>query len=104
MKLLCNSLLIVGCFSSLRAELISMGVKGGVPVTDVVEAAAAVSSEARPYTVGPMAQIALPLSFAVEVDALYKRIGYSALSTATATSGTFVRVRANSWEFPILLK
>jgi hypothetical protein len=83
----------------LPAQLVSVGVKAGVPVTDAVEEATGAHSEARPYTVGPMVQVNLPRSFAVEVDALYKRTGY------TATAGTSVtRVRANSWEFPMLLK
>jgi hypothetical protein len=56
-------------------------------------------SEARPYTIGPSVQFNLPFSFAVEVDALYKRTGYSA-----TTANSSMRVRANSWEFPMLLK
>jgi hypothetical protein len=101
MKLFSSVLMVCACFSALNAQILSVGVKGGIPATDVVQGSSTVNSEARPYTVGPMVQVKLPFSFALEVDALYKRIGYSAFSTGTASA---VRVRANSWEFPIFLK
>jgi hypothetical protein len=104
MRLFYSSLIVLGCLPSLHAQLVSVGVKAGVPVTDVVEGNVGVHSEARPYTVGPMVQLRLPFSFAVEVDALYKRTGYSSFAATTGAAGTALRVRANSWEFPMLLK
>jgi hypothetical protein len=50
-----------------------------------------------------MIELNLPLGFAVEFDALYHRNGY--LIGNSNLSGSVVESeRANSWEFPILLK
>jgi len=50
-----------------------------------------------------MIELALPAGFAVELDALYHRNGY--LIENSNFSGSIVESeRANSWEFPILLK
>ena len=47
-----------------------------------------------------MIEIALPLSFAFEADALYRRTGYDVITEGLST----IRLRANSWEFPLLAK
>jgi opacity protein-like surface antigen len=52
--------------------------------------------------VGPAFEVGLPLGLGVEVDALYRRDGYSSASGNFAGS-VFNRERVNSWEFPILL-
>jgi len=70
------------------------GVKGGVPLTDAIEAAGNAQSAFRRYTFGPMIDLDLPASLGVEFNALYKRTGYS-----TSTEYT-----SSSWEFPLLLK
>jgi hypothetical protein len=31
--------------------------------------------ESRPYTIGPSVEFRLPVGFAVEIDALYRRLG-----------------------------
>jgi hypothetical protein len=57
--------------------------------------------------VGPSVDLSLPGSFAIEVDALYRRQGYQALlnlGSPEQNTVTNERERANSWEFPILLK
>jgi hypothetical protein len=91
------------------AQAVSFGVKGGVPFGD----ANAVKDESRPYIVGPTVEIRLPANFAIEIDALYRRLGNSAgftylLSGANLVSGNassyFNRDRGNSWEFPFLGK
>jgi hypothetical protein len=87
----------------LQAQSLSVGIKGGIPFTDTIDGSGGVRSEEKKYTVGPMLEIGLPLSFAVEVDALYKRVGYSTIDAAFGTTFTS-RVRANSWEFPLLAK
>jgi hypothetical protein len=51
--------------------------------------------------------LSLPASFAIEVDALYRRQGYEALLNIGSPGQNTItneRERANSWEFPILLK
>ena len=97
------SLFLLLAAEGTRAQRLSFGVKGGVPLTDAVEGSFGNRSEARRYTVGPTVEVGLPFSLAVEFSALYKRTGYS---TADSFFGEtdIVQVRANSWEFPMLAK
>jgi hypothetical protein len=88
--------------SELHAQSVSFGVKGGVPLTSAVESNGPVPGAKR-YTVGPMIEIALPLSFAFEADALYRRTGYDATAGGLGIVSN-TRLRANSWEFPLLAK
>src|ERR1700687_3368158 len=79
----------------------SVGVKGGIRATDDLSGDA--TSESKRYVVGPAVEIALPLNLGIEFDALYRRGGYR--SSFGNFAGSFTdRERANSWEFPILLK
>src|SRR5256885_551833 len=78
----------------LHAQSLSLGVKGGVPFTDAVEGSFGFRSEARRYTVGPMVEVGLPLSLAIEFNALYKRTGYSTLDSAFGIT-SISQVRAN---------
>ncbi len=87
----------------LPAQSLSFGVKAGVPATDAIQGSFGNHAEAPRYTVGPMLELGLPFSFGVEVDALYRRTGYSTSNEAFGITN-LTRVRANSWEFPILLK
>jgi len=62
-----------------------------------------IESASKRYLVGPTLEIGLPLRLSVEFDALYRREGYQ------GTYGNFAftaveRERANSWEFPLLVK
>jgi len=89
------------------AQPISIGVKGGVPITDAFETfqgnSAFYATNTKRYLVGPSFQINLPARFSIEIDALYKRLGYQynqSLSTGTVTTRTV----ANSWEFPALVR
>jgi hypothetical protein len=86
-------------------ENVSFGVKGGIPITDAVDTARGTTSayftDTKRYLVGPTIEFHLPARFSIEIDALYKRIGYQFDAT-----GPFVysKTVANSWEFPILGK
>jgi|SRR5579871_1882860 len=91
---------LLGC-QAVSAQQFGFGVTGGVRTTDDITGQA--SSESRRYTIGPTVELGLPLGFGVEVDALYRRFGYT--SSASFLGGYFTdRERANSWEFPILVK
>jgi hypothetical protein len=68
-----------------QAQLVYFGVKGGVPLTDVVGGTSAATSEASRYTGDPMFELRLPASFAFEADALYKRTGYNASQIVLAS-------------------
>ncbi len=100
-RLLAVSLLLA--LAPAGAQSFSVGVKGGALLTDPIEGSFGVRSEAKRYTVGPMVEIGLPFGLALEVDALYKRTGYSATASDFGIT-TSTQVRANSWEFPILAK
>lgn len=95
-----------GRFAS--AQAVSVGVKGGVPLLD----GTTFHDESRPYIVGPMIEVRLPADFAIEVDALYRRIGSSYGFSGNIVTGTGLtliapysgRQRGNAWEFPFLGK
>ena len=61
-------------------------------------------SESRRYLVGPLVRFNLPRGFAVEANALYSRFGYTSTSTDIVGDFYTTRSRANSRQFPILLK
>jgi hypothetical protein len=90
----------------MTAQIVSVGVKGGVPLTDAFEAAkgnnAAYVSNTKRYLVGPTVELHLPARFSIEVDALYTRLGFD--STVTGPLPAQSRTRANSWQFPVLGK
>ncbi|MDZ7637486.1 MAG: outer membrane beta-barrel protein [Bryobacterales bacterium] len=83
----------------LAAQLrpVEFGFKAGVPLNDLVrvnEATGGTDDTLR-FTGGGLLQLNLPLGFAVEANALYKRPGFD-----LGTSGE----RVSQWEFPILAK
>jgi hypothetical protein len=84
-----------------EGQSISIGVIGGGRTTDDVTYAAV--PESRRYIVGPTIELGLPFNFAVEFDALYHRHGYS-LANGNFAYYVSETERANSWEFPLLLK
>jgi opacity protein-like surface antigen len=90
------------------AQPVSVGIKGGVPITDAFDTAqgnqAAYASNTHRYVVGPTVQFNLPLRFSIEVDALYRRLGFDYNQFGGAGSPTFASTTANSWEFPVLGK
>src|SRR5215470_8656658 len=90
------------------AQHLTVGVKAGVPLTeaferDVLVPRSTYTFNTKRYTVGPTAGLSLPLGLGVEADALYTRLDYD--STIMGVD-TFTRsaTKANSWEFPLLLK
>jgi len=103
-------MLVGGCAA--WSQAVSFGVVGGVPISDTD----ATHNESRPYIVGPSFEVRLPAHFAVEVDALYRRVGNSigfisvigsgsgVGAVPSSTISSFNRDRGNSWEFPIIGK
>ncbi|MCC6294192.1 MAG: PorT family protein [Bryobacterales bacterium] len=87
----------------LAAQHISVGVKGGVPFTEAFKTSGGPTFNYRslrnPYTVGPSLEVRLPQRFSVSLDVLYKRLGFA----ATAQQGE-LNMRANQWEFPVMVK
>ena len=102
------SLLLCAAAVTAAAQPLSVGIKAGVPITDALDAAhgnqAAYVSHTHRYLIGPTVQLNLPFRFSIEVDALYKRLGYDYDQFAGPGSPTTTRTTANSWEFPVLGK
>ena len=100
--------LVLSCATG-SAQLISVGVLGGVPILSP----AARSDSSPRYTVGPSVEVKLPAGFAIEADALYQPIrsnagpsfAFSAGSAGDLLGYSFANhQRGNSWEFPLLGK
>ena len=91
------------------AQHVSIGAIAGVPLTDAFEKGALIpfrftyTFNTKRYIVGPTADVSLPLGLRLEADALYTRLDYD--STIMGVD-TFTRsaTKANSWQFPLLLK
>jgi opacity protein-like surface antigen len=91
------------------AQHVTIGAIAGVPLTDAFEQGALIPFRftymfnTKRYIVGPTADVSLPLGLRFEADALYTRLDYD--STIMGVD-TFTRsaTKANSWEFPLLLK
>jgi hypothetical protein len=98
------------------AQIVSVGVKAGVPVTQAINSYYSPDGifDTGRWTVGPTIEFRLPLGFAVEVDALYRgyREQFSFVSdefvSAGATTVPAIYVSSQSstriWDFPLLLK
>ena len=82
-----------------EAQPLTYGVKAGLRATD--QPADYGSTESRRYLVGPAISVRLPYRFSLEVDALYQRLGWST-SIPLIMYETWIRVRGNAWEFPLL--
>lgn len=83
-----------------QPKLVDIGFKIGTPLNDLVDAP---ENKTAPLSVGGVIELNLPVGFAIEGNALYKRLGYR----ATDNSFPGIRIydtRFNTWEFPILLK
>ena len=104
------------------AQIVSVGVKGGVPTTpavaDYFTGPTHVLDTGR-WTVGPTIEFRLPFGFSVEADALYRgyREHFSVVSDefiipagfnvgATVIPALFVSSQSGTkvWDFPLLLK
>jgi hypothetical protein len=91
-------------------QLFGFGIKGGVPMTDALNAATSqnftFSTNTNRYVIGPMAELRLPFGFAVEANALYRHYSYtqSSLISGITTSLLNGSTTAGAWEFPLVAK
>jgi hypothetical protein len=71
-----------------ETQSMSLGIKGGIPITEAFETGNAATltapatqvsytSRAKPFTVGPAIEVSLPRGLVLEFDALYKRLNYN---------------------------
>lgn len=99
---LCTAALALSSFAQ---NPLSVGVRVGLPFTDLVDANSRsdVFSATRHYTFGPTVGINLPAGFGIQADALYKRFAFG-------RPGQFIGnfpaadTTGNSWEFPVMVK
>ena len=88
----------------------SFGVKGGMPLTDFVDAVRAqninASTTTNRYIVGVTGEARLPFGLGVEVDILYRHFRYSSSGGLGAIASNFTSMDTTSgaWEFPVLAK
>jgi hypothetical protein len=112
--------LLLVAVSSAFAQHISVGIKAGVPVTNLLRTNSGdVSSygefptQTKRYTIGPVVHIGLPLGFGVELAAMYKRFDQRSIATTTIgyttndenaypiTQTAAISAVGHSWEFPV---
>jgi len=96
-------LLFFELVGSVWGQTLSLGVKGGLRSTEDVSGFSVISQESQRYIVGPFAEFRLPWHISVEVDALFRRVGYTSGFGNVLSSG-IIRERSNSWEFPMVAK
>jgi hypothetical protein len=83
------------------AQLVAFGVEGGLRTSGDVSGS--LTPESKRYIVGPKLEVRLPLHLSFEVDALYRRIGFTGYESSPFFSA-IRRERDNSWEFPMIGK
>lgn len=105
------SLVLLACCLPANSQLISVGIKGGVLLTDPLSTgqgdAGAVGHDVRRYLVGPTGELHLPFGFSVEVDALYRPLNYTdyPINLSPLPGNYSPTVHSGSdWQFPILAK
>ena len=107
MKLPC---LLILAAAAASAQPFSIGVKGGMPMTDFVDVVRAqninASTTTNRYILGVTGEARLPFGLGVEVDVLYRHFRYNSSSgVSNLTSNiTNIDTTAGAWEFPILAK
>ena len=119
--------LLLAAASSAFAQHISVGIKAGVPLTDLVRTNwssafysggdVRTSTQTKRYTIGPVVDIGLVLGFGVEFGAMYKRFDQQSLAVTTTgyviideensypiqqTAG--IAAVGHSWEFPVAVQ
>lgn len=80
--------------SAVPAQPLHFGLRGGFALLDAIHSRGNLRAASKHWTLGPTAELSLPLGFAAGMDILYRRLAYEDPRTATA----------NSWTVPILVK
>lgn len=112
-KVLLFGIMFLGVVAPGYSQLVSFGIKAGVPLNDALNGYSNSSGNVLTTTdrwlVGPTAEVHLPFRLSFEVDALYRREGYSVASNSGFSSGQgFLAPNSsyslNNWQFPFLAK
>jgi opacity protein-like surface antigen len=111
MKRTFPGLFVLACLAvPLQAQLpIGFGLKGGARLSDFTQDYGGSSSSGQTtkqdhiYTIGPYAELHLPVGFSIEADLLYKKSGATFLEANPFTAGSR-QFNFDSFDVPILLK
>ncbi len=108
-------LFLLGAISAAAAPF-SLGIRGGVPLNDFINAVETrtspvqfgpglfgLSTTTNRYIIGPTVELHLPAGFGIEFDALYRHLNYAATGNLTDVAVSS-RTSTNAWEFPLLVK
>ncbi|MBL8232861.1 MAG: outer membrane beta-barrel protein [Bryobacterales bacterium] len=94
--------LLAPAASSLRADALSVGVRGGLPFGDAFDAAESgrlkLTGRNR-FLIGPTLELRLPAGLGVSFDVLYRRYRFE-----TQTEGQTTTSGGGQWEFPLMLR
>lgn len=100
------AILCLAVATSASAQVVSFGVRGGLPFTNVFGAVSnpdeTFESSSTQFIVGPTVELHLPLGLGVEVDALYRHFHDTATVNVNSVLTTFNS--STAWEFPLLVK
>jgi hypothetical protein len=110
-----HRLILLACSltTAFAAEhILSFGIKGGVPLTDVlsdrsftsVDVVTRVFSDSKNYVIGPTVELNLPFGLSVEADALYRPLNLTTETTVFPRPLTRISEDIHSAEFPVLAK
>jgi hypothetical protein len=102
-------LCLLGGAASGFGQIFSVGVTGGVGLTDGIENQTIDGyhfySYSKDYIVGPMVELNLPLHLSVEADALYRPLSLASyISLDNGVNTAVARSHVITWEFPLLVK
>ena len=107
MRSLC---LLLFSTTAVIAQPIGFGVKGGLPLTDFLDATKGQTfrfdTTTNRYIIGPSVELRLPAGFGIEFDVLYRHFGYSSFSSPGGIGATITdaRTSGSAWEFPLVGK
>jgi hypothetical protein len=100
-------LLLVSATGFAQLPFFSVGIKGGVPLTDAFSTQTILNtktySDAKNYIVGPTVELKLPFHLSVEADALYRSLNLTTQSLSNVANSIASR-DFTSWEFPVVAK
>lgn len=99
--------MILLCAAWAPAQSVSFGFKAGLPLTELLTAAApGYGAGSSRYTFGPALEIGLPHRLAFEASLLYKHLEYTFPQgpPGAASGGFSAGAAAARWEVPLLLK
>jgi opacity protein-like surface antigen len=84
-------------------QLISAGIKAGVPLDRAGQEDNRTTVDNPRWIVGATAEVGIGAHFAIGVDALYRRLGYSQ-GRNVGSAAFFTDSKTSHWEFPIYAK